>query len=34
MGKAYPADELVKRVFWIVIAGLGIQIVAMCLIWI
>jgi hypothetical protein len=33
MGKAYPADELVKRVFWIVTVGVGIEIVVMCLIW-
>ena len=33
MGKAYPANELTQRVFWIVMAGLGLQIVVMVLIW-
>jgi hypothetical protein len=33
MAKAYPAEELVRRVFWIVMAGVGIEIAVMVLIW-
>ena len=28
MAKAYEPDDLMKRIFWIVMAGIGVQIAA------